>query len=1168
MIIKNIFEKDIERPINGVVKVGQDDLGILKSEIEEYIITHEVKKYLDNFFSHYVDTLGTQTDKIGIWISGFFGSGKSHLLKMLAYTIENRAIGDISAGEIIRDKIKTDALLSANIKRAYQNSADIILFNIDSMSDSSNLGNKETILNVFRRVFYDKLGYLGRVPFIAEIERDLDNNGLYEKFKNKFEELAGKNWVEERHNFAFYEEEIFEALAFCYDVTVEKAENFYKSKEDYFSSVSISDFADNVKEFIDKKNKELNTNNYRLLFMVDEVGQFIAQDTNKMLNLQTIVEELGVKCKGSAWVVVTSQEDVESIIGDLPRTSKNEFSKILGRFIRFSLSGSNTDEVIKKRILSKNVEAADELKNLYENNINILKNQFSFTADTATFQKYKDENDFINSYPFVPYQFTLLQKVFEAIRTMGISGKHLSHGERSMLNAFQQACLMIKNKEIGYISPFYLFYDTIEGFMDSHVLLTIKHAEKNESLDIFDVNLLKLLFLIRYIGQIKPNIDNIVILMLEVIDQDKQALKDKVKNSLLKLEHEVLINKSGDNYYFLTNEERDIKQEIKKIAVDSATKSNFIYEIIFHELYPETKHKYTNYSNDYEITRTVDNISKGNGKLEIKIATQYDSFDTSDPYLTMQSQQRKLLIRLNNSNELEKELKSFLQTNEYIRKHQGSTKDSFSKVILEIQKENDERRKRLKKIIDELLANADYFSLGTKLHFPKPVNYQNLIKQQLDEIIGHIYNKMYLIVPNTIKASNEIKEALSKNRSIIGDVNTSESVENEIINFIRDISHIENSVTLKKIYDRFKEEPFGWKLLDIQYIIAILVANEKIHLEYQTQKVSSAFHSKLEELITKASYQSVVYVKLPQVADEGEINKAKQIFQDVSDNIPEEKPDDFTKQFKKFITEFIEDIKSNLHLLSSNFRPKFTAEEYLDGLTRIAKLSEQADVIKEIIKQEEKLHTWIEYLGKFRNFITNQLPRHKDIIEFINTYKDGIEHYDYKPGEEVLEKCEQYMNSESPFHLTIPLANEIDDISQTLKEKLGSLKNKYIDEITKKYEHILEVSKGENIDISGKIDSLDQMADLIRNEIKIENVIARRATFIRKISSLEEDINREINRKYAENNEKPPKKIKISKLVYPKIISTKEDIDNFTDELKERLYQELQDNKKIEISGE
>ena len=84
MKIQSMFQKDIDRDINGVVQVSQDDQQSLKDELSEYIITKELRRHFATFFDNYVKAIDTPTDKIGVWISGFFGSGKSHFLKMLS----------------------------------------------------------------------------------------------------------------------------------------------------------------------------------------------------------------------------------------------------------------------------------------------------------------------------------------------------------------------------------------------------------------------------------------------------------------------------------------------------------------------------------------------------------------------------------------------------------------------------------------------------------------------------------------------------------------------------------------------------------------------------------------------------------------------------------------------------------------------------------------------------------------------------------------------------------------------------------------------------------------------------------------------------------------------------------------------------------------------------
>ena len=93
MLIKDMFVKPIDRDIRGVVKVGQDDEKIVKNELEEYVVTQEMQKHFRDFFASYARGINDYTDKMGVWISGFFGSGKSHFLKILSYLLDNREVG-------------------------------------------------------------------------------------------------------------------------------------------------------------------------------------------------------------------------------------------------------------------------------------------------------------------------------------------------------------------------------------------------------------------------------------------------------------------------------------------------------------------------------------------------------------------------------------------------------------------------------------------------------------------------------------------------------------------------------------------------------------------------------------------------------------------------------------------------------------------------------------------------------------------------------------------------------------------------------------------------------------------------------------------------------------------------------------------------------------------
>ncbi|NCB40064.1 MAG: BREX system P-loop protein BrxC, partial [Erysipelotrichia bacterium] len=385
MNIKDIFSKDLFRPINGVVKADQQDEAIVYQELDEYVVTRELDKHFRTFFGSYCKTIGAAADPnlsnhIGVWISGFFGSGKSHFLKIISYILANRQVYSLGTNEkrqaidFFKTKFGSDPMLLADVTRSTQIGADVVLFNIDSKADPRD--GHERLMNVFWKVFYELQGFCGEAPHIAEMERYLQNKGKLEVFQAAFKESAGIDWKQERDAWALNGDEIIGSLSKATGMSIEAAKEWFEKAE---SNVNLSPeaFSKRVKEYLDNRGT-----NSRVIFLVDEVGQFIGSDTQLMLNLQTITEDLGRVCQGRAWVVVTSQEDMDSILGDIKASKANDFSKIQGRFpTRVSLSSANTDEVIQIRLLEKTPDAAIALKSLFKLKGDILRNQLSFTSD-------------------------------------------------------------------------------------------------------------------------------------------------------------------------------------------------------------------------------------------------------------------------------------------------------------------------------------------------------------------------------------------------------------------------------------------------------------------------------------------------------------------------------------------------------------------------------------------------------------------------------------------------------------------------------------------------------------------------------------------------------------------------------------------------------------------
>jgi len=294
MQIKDMFVKDIDREIQGVIIVGQGEETNISQELEEYVVTRELQKLFAEFFDAYKKGIVGNTNEIGVWISGFFGSGKSHFLKILSYLLANKEIdGKRATDYFIEDNKIADPMVLADMKLAADTPSDIVLFNIDSKSDSTSKQNKDAIVNVFLKVFNEMRGFCGSMPHLADLEDQLTEAGKYEVFKDAFRDSTGDEWEDERKNFDFIQDDVVDVLSDIDFMSESAARNWCeKATEEY--KISIEDFAKRVAEYIKKKG-----NNHHVVFMVDEVGQYIGEDSNLMLNLQTVREELSKECKVS-----------------------------------------------------------------------------------------------------------------------------------------------------------------------------------------------------------------------------------------------------------------------------------------------------------------------------------------------------------------------------------------------------------------------------------------------------------------------------------------------------------------------------------------------------------------------------------------------------------------------------------------------------------------------------------------------------------------------------------------------------------------------------------------------------------------------------------------------------------------------------------------------------
>lgn len=866
-----MFEKDITREIQGVIKVDQRDEEVIYNDLEEYVVTRELYKHLDTFFSAYIKSINGHTDKMGCWISGFFGSGKSHFLKILSYLLKNVEIKDKKAVLFFDEKIENPSLL-ANMKLAGDIDSDVILFNIDYKADSDSKLNKDAIVKVFMKVFNEMQGFCGSMPWVAELEYQMSKEGTYEDFKNKFFKLSDQVWEDARNDFYFEGDNIVQALAETTKMSVESARNWYEKCESTYN-LSIEKFAQRVREYIESKPR-----NYHLVFLCDEIGQYIGDNTDLLLNLQTVVEALGTQCGGKAWVICTSQQDIDSIV----KVKSDQFSKILGRFdTRLSLSSANVDEVIKRRLLDKKTPACETLVLYFDDKEAILKNQLSFSADSAEMKIYKNPLDFAAVYPFVPYQFHLVQSIFNGIRLHGASGKHLSEGERSLLSGFQESAIKYLEKDLGTLIPLYAFYDTIDKFLDHNIKIVIDRAERNDNLEQpFDIDVLKVLFMIKYVKELPANIDNLSAVMLTSVDEDKLSLKKQIDSSLRRLEKQTLIQKNGDRYIFLTNEEQDINKEIQNISIDSGELIDKIGDEIFAGIYTDRKYKYSRY--DFGFNQIIDDRPRGNQKeeLTLRILTPYYSGDTTDSGLKLLSYHgNALVIKLPDDTNFIEEMERAMKIDLFLRRKSGILSTEEVELIKASKTaEIRTRKERGREQLIEALKKADLYALGNKLDI-REKSVQERISDGFKVQIEGIYTKLDYIKKFT-DTTSELVGLLEKDNSQTRLSNMAEGEKpnklaiEELSTFLTRNSERNIPTTVKTILDLYGKAPYGYREFDIQGLIAELLREQEIRLIYGSEYVEAS-NPQIINYLTKRDFVERVLVKIRTRVSSSLLNNVK-----------------------------------------------------------------------------------------------------------------------------------------------------------------------------------------------------------------------------------------------------------------------------------------------------
>ena len=1158
-MIKELFAKDIYRNIEGVIKADNLSPQAIKQEIEEYVITNELEQKLDNFFEGYVKNLEGKSSNNGVWISGFFGSGKSHLLKILSYVLSNKEVEDIKAGENFLQKVE-DFELKNNIQKALQIPCETILFNIDQQSDAATPKERK-LLDVFIKVFNKHRGYYPKIGYIAQLEKDLDKQGIYEAFKKKFKEISGESWENGREAIWLEIESFALALSQVKNISIDDAKKLIEQYEKNYS-VSIEDFAKEVDEYIQTKPK-----NFRLHFMVDEIGQFIGDNTELMLNLQTIVESLATIAKARAWVIVTSQEDLEKLVGVQTDRISQDFSKILGRFdIKINLTSANANEVIQKRLLLKTPNTQNDLMNLYKKEENHLRAKIRFYRG-ASYKNYENAEHFALNYPFVPYQFDLLKSSLIGLsKHNAFQGRHQSVGERSMLKIFQEVLLDIADEELGTLVSYDRFYDGLATTLKSEIQVDINRAKEHLQ-NPFALRVLKTLLLIKYVKEIVPTMDNITTLMINHFEVDIAELKQKVQKALNILEEQVYIQKVGENYEFLTDIEKDMENEIKSMPVEQIEIYKKLYEWIYDDIIKIHKIRYEANGYDYPFAKKIDDrLLKGKEEdLSLNILTPLYETDSEERIIAKSFAENDVLFQLPYDENLLKDLRLYIQTEKYLPQKQSSFLNENEKLILMAKgNSNTERRAKVIEKLTNLLQNAKIYFNGKELAI-QASDPAHRVQKALSEAIDVIYPRLSMLT--RAYKEEDIKHFLFASDDLFAnDKESLDEASQEIYNFIRRQANSYQKVTIASLQEHYKKRPFGWYPTAINAMIAILFAKDLIELHQSGKALDKkeAFES-----LSKTNQYALTIIKPVKKVDTHKVQKIKDLVYKI---LPDLSLSSNPKELYRQVIEGFQKERATLQALKNQYA-SYPFVQVLDEVIalyhEIAELGYDVFFEKFLDYENRLLDTKDDIIDPLINdFLATRIQLYKTIVNFFDENRDIILEISPEDYNSLLAlKKDTRPDLGNKIHKA---KNIYDSLQEEIKSLLENEKSKTLAEID---QYIAQIQNNPNFaklhqekNNEQKNAVLHEFLDLkklIEKTTNIHLIREKRASlkdlYIKALEMIDEFI------ACNEGNTEPTKKkIPIQKIL-PKMhtLKTKEDVKNYLQELKEKLLQAIDNDNEI-----
>jgi hypothetical protein len=890
MLVKDIFALPIERSIKGVIKVDELSDADVIQELSEYVLTESIERNLMDFLEVYTESRLHPTDRVGAWISGFFGSGKSHFAKILGHLLENRVVDGKPAAEHFHLRLASSPNESDIKALLFQLAANFenytAMFQIKAEEDQM---VKDSMTKILYRQFLLMQGFSSDFG-IAQVEIDLMREGKYEEFKKIIEEQRQKPWEEARKVMLFVQKDMATALAKLFPnryKTPQEALDALKQAREQFV-LTPSSLATQMVEFVDVLQEKANGKTVRLIFIIDEMGQFIGDDSQKLLELQSIVEQFAVKGKGKLWLIVTSQERLDELIEGV-KQKRADFVKIGDRFhTKLELTSENIEKVVEERMLKKRETHKPSLLAYYKEHAGAIGN--IATLQNANRQLPAcDADNFLKTYPLMPAQLDIIPDIFRTLRSAGQRFTPLSGSERSLLGVVQGVIIddrtNIQNADIGRIATYDEIYNMVEHEIDTQVRRDIAEVERLLHYPAFSLRrILKALYLIQQLTWIPRSLDNLTRLLMRNIEEDFSETRNAVKGGLEKLmEGDYVVKEVDNQYQYLSGDKRKMEEEIKAFKPKHNDIRREARKIL---LWLSNRFTDIHYKKLAHIPivaladeESVEAKKAGDVTLEVysPIAVEFGDADRAAIKNQSYSDARKIwwLPAENVGANLIKELTRLIQVDTVVETRNKKTTKSEEEIAIlrEKQIEADSLRKTVESGFRSALVSGVIIYNGEETPLDGSAKDLNTIfERELNDILPHIYTKFDVVTYQVNEKS--VVELLSQPAPTLhnieshlslfdeaGNIQLHSPVLNEVLTEVKDRTQKGEECDGRSLLEHFRQAPYGWDGNVTRIALSALFRSGDISIKFEGKDfLSYTQKAAVEALRTLTNFNKTEFI--------------------------------------------------------------------------------------------------------------------------------------------------------------------------------------------------------------------------------------------------------------------------------------------------------------------